>query len=143
MEGVCSLFGFSAPTGGDCSCQVDPTWTSISIRQIGSSTLRSVGTSSYVIPSSIPSNAKEVLVYAEVLAGYSSPDTLARLKLFTEEGSKRYEQYILVHTYPQNAYSINSDNMWFPLMSNRRLYMYKPRVLGGNVIARVYVIGYR
>ena len=145
LEGVRSLCGrpTSGP-GGDCSCQADPMWTSIPIQQFGSSNLQSTGTTSYVIPSSIPDSAREVLVYAEIQTGGSGPrDVISRLKLYTEESSKRYEQYILVRTYPNSAWNTNSDNMWFPLMSNRRLYLEKPNAHTGNVRIAVYAIGYR
>ena len=143
LVGVCSLCGLSA-SGGDCSCQADPTWTSISIRSFGISNLRSTGTISFVIPSSIPVTAKEVLVFTEIQNGSSGPqDRISRLKLYTEEGNKRYEQYITIHTYIQGAWNTNSDNMWFPLMSNRRLYLEKPNVHSGGVSVQVFAIGYR
>ena len=82
-------------------------------------------------------------MYAEVQVGSSSPDKASRLKLYTEEGSKRYEQYLVVHTYNQNAWSTNSDNMWFPLTESRRLHMEIPDSHSGNVSATVFVIGYR
>ena len=145
LEGVRSLCG--RPTSGpgsDCTCQADPTWTSIPIGHFGGSNLQSAGTTSFVIPSSIPDSAKEVLVYAEIETGGSGPsDVVSRLQLYTEEGSKRYEQYILVHTYNNRAWNTNSDNMWFPLMINRRLYLQNPNAHTGRVSIAVYVIGYR
>ena len=143
LKGVRSLCGrpTSGP-GGDCSCQADPTWTSIPIAEFGSSTLQSAGTTSFVIPSSIPDGAKEVLVFAEIIT-WDGPSSTSRLKLYTEEGSKRYEQYIVVRTQSTGSRGSNSDNMWFPLMRNRRLYLENPIAHSTGVRIRVRAIGYR
>ena len=77
-------------------------------------------------------------MYAEVQAGQSSPDKTSRLKLYTEEGCERYEQYIVVRTYDQNAWSTNSDNMWFSVTESRRLHMEIPDSHTGNVSANSF-----
>ena len=143
LKGVRSLCGRS-PSPSDCSCQADPTWTSIPgpIVEFGRSHLISAGTTSFVIPSSIPDGAKEVLVFAEIIT-WDGPSTTSRLKLYTEEGSKRYQQYILVRTSSTSGRGANSDNMWFPLMRNRRLYLENPTAHSTGVRIKLYAIGYR
>ena len=46
------------------------------------------------------------------------------------------------HYYYQNAYSYNSENMWFPLPQNRKLYIQGDKL---NVLAHgeVYLVGFR
>lgn len=145
LEGVHSLCGrpTSGP-GGNCSCQYDPKWTSIPIQRIGGSNLRGIGTISFVIPSNIPNESKEVQVYIEATTGGSGPTAgFSRLTLYTEEDETRYSQYIYVLTWHNSALNTNSDNMWFPLTKNRRLYLHIPKVHSGHVDINVYVIGYR
>ncbi len=65
------------------------------------------------------------------------------LKVFTQEGSnKRFEKYLYMLTFHQLAYNTNSDNMWFPMPSNRRIYMTVNKDVGANCGAQLYAIGY-
>ena len=142
LEGVRSLCGL--PTAGDCSCQADPTWTSIPLTRIAHKHPLYAGTYAFTIPSTVPQNAKEVLVYVEIEAANSNPaNGRSNLKVYTQEGGKRYEQYILVRTTPGANWYVNSDQMWFPLMSNRILYVNIPRTHTNYVIFVASVIGYR
>ena len=125
-----------------CSCPVG--WTSVTMTHIGGSSFRSAHTVSYLIPSTIPSTAKEVLVYGYFRSGISSPfDRTSHFKIYTETNGKRYEQYISLFSYPGNAWNTNSDNLWFPMPRNRRIYMHIPNVHGGHIYGSLYVIGYR
>jgi prefoldin subunit 5 len=122
----------------DCSCLA--TWTQIKITHLGCSTLQSTGTTPFNFPSSIPNSAKEVLVYVQVQVGSSGPrDSRSNLKIYTEEGSKQYEQFIGVHAYDQDA----SGNMWFPLTSNRKIHLEVPIVHSRKVKFHISAIGYR
>ncbi len=139
---VKSLCGSTPLTIPDGSCQF--TWTSVPLTQIGSSTFRHSGTLSYEIPAVIPSDAKEVLVYANFQHGTSGPsDRISHFKIFTEDGVHDYAKYITLHAYGQNAWNTNSDNLWFPMPSNRRVNLNVPNVLNGNIYGTLYVIGYR
>ena len=143
LKGVRSLCGHpSSGPGGDCSCQADPMWTSIPRVEFGTSNLQSAGTTSFLIPSSIPDDAKEILVYVEIITG-DRPTSRSHIKLYTEEGSKRYEQYFVVRTWSTGGRGSNSDNMWFPLMRNRRLYLETPAAYSNGVYIAVHAIGYR
>ena len=122
----------------DCSCLA--TWTQIKTTHLGCSTLQSTGTTTFNLPSSIPNGAKEFLAYVQVRVGTSGPrDKRSNLKIYTEEGNKKYGQYIGVHAYDQDA----SDNMWFPLTSNRKIYLEVPNVHSRQVKLHISAIGYR
>lgn len=124
-----------------CSCPVG--WTSVTMTQIGSSSFQSAHTVSYLIPSVIPNTANEVFVYGEFQSGRSSPDRTSHFKIYTENNGRRYEQYILLHSFRQSAWNSNSDNLWFPMPRNRRIYMHIPNVHSGNIWGTLYAIGYR
>ena len=138
QEAVTALCGgttVTAPT-------VRNTWTSVPITSIGSTNMRHPNTFSYVIPSVIPSTAKNVLVYATMYTGYaiSVPQSI---KIYTQDGSnKHYEKYIYSRSYPQSAVNTNSENMWFPMPTNRRVYMTVTHDAGSNCGANLYVVGY-
>lgn len=130
-------------TVGEKSTSVAPYWTSIPITLIQKFELSYAETHTLEIPYSIPDSAKEVLVYAVINAGASGPDWRTNIRIYTQEGYNRYEKYLAVHSYPQSAWSTNSDNMWFPITSERKLYVCVPTGDEGNVDIEVYVIGYR
>lgn len=120
------------------------TWTSVPMTQIGTINFGQIATQSFVIPSVIPSSAKEVLVYVYVHEGWSHPrDQITHLKIYTEEGSSKYIKYTSIHAYNGDSWAYNSENMWFPMTSNRRVYVEMPKVTTGNVGGYIYVIGYR
>ncbi len=122
---------------------VRATWTSVPITSIGSSNLRHPNTFSFVIPNVIPSTAKNVLIYAVMSCGHANVANTLHLKIFTQDGSsKRFEKYLYMLTLNQNAYNTNSDNMWFPMPINRRIYMTVDRDIGTNCGAYLYAIGY-
>ena len=118
-------------------------WTSVPITSIGSTNLRTPSTFSYTIPNVIPSTAKEVFIFALVHSGGATPTVNQHVKIFTQEGSNRYEQYLYIYTWNQAAINTNSDNMWFPMPSNRRIMMTVTRDQGTNCYAQMYAIGYR
>ena len=125
-----------------CSCSYSATWTSVPLTAIGSNNLRRAGTLSYTIPSVIPSSASEVLVLAGIYCGSSS--TLHQhIKIYTKEGTKRYEKYLQMYSHPQTGRNTNSDNMWFPMTSNRKIYMEIPSAHGSNCEGQLNAIGYR
>ena len=119
-------------------------WESIEPTRIGRINMDSTSTQSFVIPSSIPTTAREVLVYVHVLTGHKD-DLFANLKVYTEASTTRqFIKYLPIRTYPQNAYSIVSENMWFPNPSNMRVYVSLSQSLGtDNISGVVKVIGYR
>ena len=100
----------------------------------------------FTIPSSVPTSAKEVLVYTFLRSGAVSPNNKKReFRIFTKEGSTEYSKYFYVYFYPpQNAISYNSENMWLPLTPERKVRVVATGVTSTqNVVSRVHVIGYR
>ena len=152
-EGTCrsvqkELAEFQEASDTSCNCgsyvteTVPNTWTSVPRTFIGYTDMQYPGTLSYVIPSVIPSTAKNVLVHATMLTG--TANTVSQnIKIFTQDGSDRhYEKYLFSFSYPQNAINTNSDNMWFPMPVNRRIYMTVTHDSGPNCGAYLFAIGY-
>ncbi len=136
MEALCEGTSVSIPT-------VQNTWTSVPITSIGGTDLRHPNTFSFVIPSVIPSTAKNVLIYALMHCGSANRGTELHLKVFTQDGSnKRFEKYLYMLTWNQNAINTNSDNMWFPMPINRRIYITVDRDVGTSCRADLFAIGY-
>ena len=130
------------------SCSCPYTWTSITMTTIGYSNFQSSAlpaTSSYEIPDTVPDDAKEVLVYAYVHSANSNPATLSHFKIYTEEDDNKYEQYITLRSYYGTSFiNTNTDNLWFPMPSNRRVFMEIPSGgRHGGARGDIYVIGYR
>ena len=122
------------------------TWNSLAMIQIAStSSIRYSGTLSYNLPSEVPSTAKEVLLFVNFEHGYSGPDRTTYFKIYTQEDDSHYEKYASLHTYSQSAWNTNSENMWLPVTSNRRVYVAKQgnTNLTRNLHFYMYVIGYR
>ena len=139
MEALCGVSTSTPPT-----VQYSPslTWTSVPRTTIGGNNLRTPSTFSYTIPSVIPTSAKEVLIYALIHSGGALRGG-QHVKIFTQEGSNRYEKYLYMFGYPQDAINTNSDNMWFPLPTNRRIMMTVSNDQGDNCKAELHAIGYR
>ena len=132
------------PVRMQCGSSAAVEWTSVARTKIGSTQLRHAGTYSYDIPSVIPSSAKEVLVLADVQAGYSSPNDLIHyVKIYTQQKSRKFEKYIVLRSYHQSAWSINSDNLWFPMTTGRKVYVVSARAHTQHLVLNLHAIGYR
>ena len=118
-------------------------WTPVSRTNIGSSNLQTAGTFSFPIPSVIPSNASEVLIYAAVQSGGSNRGPFHDITVFTQIGDTRYEKYLLLYSWTQDAINTKSDNMWLPMPEDRLVYIIVPAPHGANASAQVVAIGYR
>ena len=104
--------------------------------------MRHPNTFSYVIPSVIPSTAKNVLIYAAIFTGIAS-HVSQHIKVFTQDGSdKHYEKYLYAFSTTQHAINTNSENMWFPMPANRRIYMTVTNDCGHSCNAILYAVGY-
>ena len=128
------------PTVQQCNCAGMTKWISVNKTTIGSSTLRQAATITFIIPTIIPSNASEVLIHV-AFQGSNTPTQ--DLKIFTQIGSTRYEKYLIIMAY--SGGNTNSDNMWFPMPLNRRVYLTTLRASGQSQSGEVklYAIGYR
>ena len=128
-------------TPAPCSCPVE--WESITMTHLGSINMQSTSTQSFVIPTTVPSTACEVLVYVYVRMG-NSGNYLSHMKIYTESSpTRRFEKYLPIQTYPQSAVSTVSENMFFPMPSNRRIYVRLGRSHASWLAGDINVIGYR
>ena len=109
-------------------------WTSVPFTEIGTTKLNTAATFAFTIPSVVPSSAKEVLIHA---ACYTQGGSLQYIKIFTQIGTTNYEKYLMLHTYS------NSDNMWFPMPPNRRVYLTLQTADNSGAVAYLNAIGYR
>ncbi len=105
------------------------TWTSVPKTQIAFNNLNQAATFSYIIPSVIPSDAKNILIFA--FADLGSPKnglagTGGDIIIFTQDGSnEHYEQYMRLTVW-KGSWRAQTDNMWFPMPANRRIYITVP-----------------
>ena len=113
-------------------------WTSVPFTQIGTTNLKTAATFAFTIPSVVPSSAKEMLINA---ACYTTGGSLQYIKIFTQIGTTKYEKYLMLYTY--SGSSGNSDNMWFPMPPNRRIYLTLQTAVGSSAGAYLNAIGYR
>ena len=94
-------------------------------------------------PEVVPDTAKEILVYGGVHAGNANgTGGTYCITLYVEEDGVRYAKYIHVTTYRQDAYNDNTDNMSFPMPSNRRLHMDVPVAFTGHLWIVISLNGY-
>ena len=100
-------------------------------------------THSINIPTSIvPDSAKEMLIYAYVYGrGTATYNTVTNLDFYVvQDGVTHLKRMFLYEVV--NQYTVNSDNMWFPVPSNRLLYFNVPHVFSQST-AYGYALGYR
>ena len=45
--------------------------------------------------------------------------------------------------FPQTAHTFTTENMWFPLTTERKVHVVVDTALTGNTVAKIHVIGYR
>ena len=109
LDGMCSD---SIPTSTVQQLIYPVTWISIPFTQIGTTNLKHAATLSFIIPSIVPTNSREVLIHAGFSTGWSNNGPQQFIKIFTQIGITKYEKYLMVHSYPQSAINTNSDNMW-------------------------------
>ena len=97
----------------------------------------------FFIPDVVPDTAREFLLYASVICGGTVRDLSADIIFYVENGSTRYEKFLHMYGWDQLAYNTNSDNMWFPMPSNRLVHMELPIAFPGSCWAQLFTIGYR
>ena len=134
--------------GGNSSSPI--TWTPVPMTVFGDINFQQTGVLVFPIPSEIPSTAYEILVYAVVYAGNTRPKVHHDyIRIYTQEKSRQYAEapvqyskYLGFAIYEQDAWSTNSENMWFPLTTDRQLYVEVYNAYDGNIEFSVSAIGY-
>ena len=101
------------------------------------------GTYQHSIPSAIPDAAREVLLYATVFCGLTTPHISTDIAIYTVVGNEQFEMYLRMHGWNQLAINTNSDNMWLPMPSNRLVYVQVPSTYSGVCGFRLSATGYR
>ena len=109
-------------------------WTGLQPYNIDPPYYRSIlsGTTSHVIPSSIPGSAKSVLVYVNT----ENPTSNGEITLYTKATLTNYVQKM-----KYSLGSANSDNIWFPVTPDRTIYVDTSGLVDPG--SRIQIIGYR
>ena len=118
-------------------------WIELPLTLIGEVNLEDTNVQLFSYPNSVRSLANEVLVYAYVEAGYTA-NVASDIRFFTQIGDTiQFGKYLHIRGWPQNAHTVTSDNMWLPAALDRKLRVQVSNAMSGNMVARVYIIGYR
>ena len=116
---------------------------SLPLNEVGNINLGITTDQIFAIPASVPSDAKEVLVYVYTKIGGSSGGT-THIKVYTQKSEDvRFVKYLTTEGYGQNAHTFTANNMWFPLTIERLVHASVSNALSGNTASKIYVIGYR
>ena len=118
-------------------------WTPVNRTEIGQHNLNTATTLNFIIPSLIPNTAQAVLLYVTAHCGFSTIDMGADISYYVVVNGTRYEHFLHMFGYRQQAHNTNSDNMWFPMPPNRLLYVGIPQEFPRNCHTYVSVIGHR
>ncbi len=96
------------------------------------------------IPTTIPSTAREILVYAQVATGYVKGGP-HRFRIATRlDGDREAAFYLYAVGQPQQSWGYNSDNVWLPMPKNRELILQtEGEPFFGDWNSEVRIIGYR
>ena len=112
---------------------------------IGYNNLDTKATLSFQIPNNIfPVTAKEILLHATVQCGHSTAAgyPFVDVSFYVEENGIQFKKLLLMRGYPQHAFKTNSDNMWFPMPSNRMVYIEVPVALSRHCDTSISATGY-
>mmetsp|Transcript_8384 Transcript_8384/g.13773 ORF Transcript_8384/g.13773 Transcript_8384/m.13773 type:complete len:203 (+) Transcript_8384:60-668(+) len=96
----------------------------------------------FVIPKDIPNKCKKILVYMTFDSGGSTPDRYPNITIQVNAHYRVYKHYLQAHTYAQNAWAFNSDNVWLPMPKDRKITMFQSQVYGGNAGGSIRIIRY-
>ena len=119
-------------------------WTPLDKRRLGSASLKTTGAQAFHLPATVPVTAKEVLLFVDIQIGRTQPGRSSHIELYTAHNGVHYAKYISVHTYDQNAWSTNSDNIWLPLFASRTIYVKSPNTHTDSIVfCSIDITGYR
>ena len=119
-------------------------YTSIKSKLIGVFDYKSKSPTYLEIPEEIPSSAKSVLVLAYLSTGAEGPERTFMTELWTEIDGEKCKKAIRGTRYPQSAISYSSENMWFPIKTERRIHIQCDDIQSENCHnLEVFVLGYR
>ena len=82
------------------------------------------GPSEYIVD--VPDGTTEILVYLFVIGKTQEDPWRGYYRVYTEdEDGNQYSQYMNV-AFAEDDYTLNSDNMWLPLYSEKKFYIEIP-----------------
>ena len=121
------------------------TWTPVAKTPIspGGLSLQNATTFNFQIPDIIPLAAREFMVYAIVKCGGTNHQRVGDIIFYVMHNGLRFEKFLYMHSYGQEAWNTNSDNMWFPMPADRLLHVEITVAIPGNCRALFFAIGYR
>ena len=97
-----------------------------------------------LITENVPSDACEVIVYAYVKTGTGSGDRDGAFRFSTITKQGRIERDLFFHTYSQNAWSYNSENIVLPVGEEKVVHAAIDRATTSPGLAcQAKVVGYR
>ena len=118
-------------------------WTPVAKTNIGVVKLVNATAYDFQIPNVIPPTAMEFMIYATVKCGYANLRRISDIILYVWHNGLRFEKFLYMHGYDQNALNTNSDNMWFPMPTDRLVHLEITVAIPGNCNALLSTIGYR
>ena len=118
-------------------------WIPMVKTSLGSVSLQTTGIQAFHLPAAVPATAKEVLLFVDVQIGHSRPHISSHVKIYTIHNGIHFAKYISVHSYDQDAWSTNSDNIWLPVFASRTIFVKSPRSHYDSVRCTIDIIGYR
>lgn len=141
-ESILPLENTAAICPPGCRCPAN--WTAVTLTHLGTSDLMEVNTLAFDIPSIIPSSAGEFLVFCSIYIGNTGQQgPYQNLAIFTEINNARYYKYLAVYPWNADDYSFASDNMWFPMPTNREVFITVTATCGRHANFNCFVTGYR
>eukprot|EP01084_Bolivina_argentea_P075267 136453_1 len=96
----------------------------------------------FIIPNDIPNTCKKILIYLTFESGHASRDIKPNITICVKANNKLYKHFFKVHTYNQNAWSFNSDNIWMPMPKDRKIIVTQTKQYSGNVGGTIAIIRY-
>ncbi len=96
------------------------------------------------IPTSIPNEAREILIYAYIATSYVRGERHSFKISVQPSESKEAAFYLYSIANMQQEWSYNSDNFWLPMPTNRKIFLETTgSPLFGSWESRVKIIAYR
>ena len=119
-------------------------WIPLAKTRLGYINIETTGIQAFHLPAIVPTTAKEVLLFVDVLSSLTSPTGHSHVKIYTVHEGIHYAKYVSAHTYNQQAVYVNSDNIWLPLFSSKTVYVQVPnRHNRLNIHISIDITGYR
>ena len=137
----------------ECSCRKkavkSPSWISLDKVLVGNVNLLTNNEQVFSYAANgVPNGATQVLFYVVGEMGTNpGNDQGLDIKLSTvnKKTGAKYTKYFYLHVYPQNAWSFNSENLFFPATSENAIHVVNTgkasQIQNGRL--SIYLVGYK